>query len=71
MDSAVRQRDNTSHIHNLKFPKNERAALHAFFTASLEICVISTSSFAPACVTSSVCCTRRVTAVADSTELPG
>ncbi len=54
MDCAVRQKDNTSHLHNQKFPKTQWAPWHPSFTVSLEIfCVISTSSVAPACLTCS------------------
>ena len=54
MGCAVRQKDNTSHLHNLKFPKNQRATRRPSFTTSLEIlCVISTSGFAAACLTCS------------------
>ena len=54
VDCAVRQKDNTSHLHNLKFPENQQATRRPSFTMSLEIlCVISTSGFAPACLTCS------------------
>ena len=54
VDYAVRQKDNTSHLHNQKFPKTQRATWHPSFTVSLEIfCVISTSSVTPACLTCS------------------
>ena len=60
-----------SHICNLNFPKNQQAIWRPFFTASLEILC---DFHIEVCTSLSHVlrgCTRRVTAVADSTQLPG
>ena len=59
------------HIYNLNFPKNQRAIWCPFFFASLEILC---DFHIEVCTSLSHVlrgCTRRVTAVADSTQLPG
>ena len=51
VDRAVRQKIIASHIQTLKFPKNQLTTGCPLFTVSLEIfSVISTSSFALACL---------------------